>query len=186
MSDASIASRSRILARVGAPTAGKERLRRWITGLKWIQKGELDAVCEAVGFDRGAFLQERRPYLSIHQVKQLNRDGFALGGHSCDHPHLSNLQWEQAAGQIVTSCSFIAQITGKRRVPFAIPFNGVTLSRDRLEALRRESGVIDLVYDTNNLRLERDWSPKLSRANLPAGDAIDRSNLEDMVRVATC
>jgi hypothetical protein len=159
-------------------------VRRWLEGLKWTQKSELDAACEAMGLDRAAFLQDCRPYLSTEQAMQLHRDGFTLGGHTCDHPNLAHLPWEQAAEQIVASCRFVAQMTGKQRVPFAIPFNGVSLSRDRLEALRRETGVIDLIYDTNNLRLEREWIVNRVWADSPVGDAPGRSNLEDVVRWA--
>ncbi len=144
----------------------------------------LDAACEAVGFDRAAFLRDCRPYLTTEQALQLHRDGFTLGGHTCDHPNLVHLPWEEAAKEIVESSQFVADLTGMQRVPFAIPFNGVTLSRNRLETIQRDSRVIDLIYDTNNLRFEQDWVVNRVWGASAAGDAPGRSNLEKVVRLA--
>ena len=179
MDEPAVTAACRALSSFGRSIMGREDLRRWIGGLKWTQKRELDAVCEAVGFDRAAFLHDCRPYLTTEQALQLHRDGFTLGGHTCAHPNLAHLLWEEAAREIVESSRFVADLTGKQHVPFAIPFNGVTLSRNRLDAVRRESGVIDLIYDTSNLRSERDWV-----VNRVWGDAPGRSNLEKIVRLA--
>jgi peptidoglycan/xylan/chitin deacetylase (PgdA/CDA1 family) len=179
MGEPAVTAACRALSSFGISIAGREELQRWIGSLKWTQKHELDAVCEAVGFDRAAFLRDCRPYLSTEQALQLHRDGFTLGGHTCDHPNLAHLPWEEAAREVVESSRFVADLTGKKHVPFAIPFNGVTLSRNRLDTVRCESGVIDLIYDTNNLRSERNWV-----VNRVWGDAPGRSNLEKIVRLA--
>ncbi len=185
MDDDAIAAACRSVAeQVGVEIRGRDGLNRWIDGLGWTQRRELDAACRAAGFDPVAYLRDRRPYLTTEQALQLHRDGFTLGAHTCDHPELERLPWDEAARQTVESCRFVAGLTGRSRVPFAITFNGVTLSRDRLEALRSSSGVIDLVYDTNNLRVERNWIVNRIAGDLAAGDRPGRSNLEDVMRSA--
>ena len=144
----------------------------------------MEAACAAVGFDAGAFLRERRPYMTVEQAVQLRRDGFTLGGHTCDHPNLAHLGWGEATGQIAESCRFVAELAGVKKVPFAIPFNGVMLSREKLAEVRVSSGVIDVVYDTNNLRRERGWIVNRVWCDSPEGDEEGRSNLGDAVRGA--
>ncbi len=175
-----------VCSKVGAPVPDRAALRAWIDGLKWTHQRELDAACEAVGFEPHAFLRERRPYMTTEQALTLARDGFTLGGHTCDHPNLADLPWDAAAAQIADSCRFVAELVGAPKVPIAIPFNGVMLSRERLDAVRAGCGAIDLVYDTNNLRRERPWVVNRVWCDSPEGDGprSGRSNLADAVRAA--
>jgi len=168
----------------GLQLEGRGALRRWILALRWPDRAELEAACRALRFDPAAYATERRPYLTVEQARRLRDDGFTLGAHTLDHPELDALPWETVERQVVESCRFVSDLAGRARVPFAITFNGVTLDRDRLDALRGSSGAIDLVYDTNNLREERPWIVNRIACDSAVGDRPGRSNLEDVIRSA--
>jgi peptidoglycan/xylan/chitin deacetylase (PgdA/CDA1 family) len=184
-SDGEVSRACAALARdLGVELDGRAALRRFVLGLRWPQAAELDAACRALAFDPRSYAVARRPYLTLDQVRRLRDDGFTLGAHTLDHPELDALPWATAERQIVESCRLVAGLAGRARVPFAITFNGVTLDRDRLDALRSGSGVVDLVYDTNNLREERPWIVNRIACDSAAGDRPGRSNLEDVIRSA--
>ena len=73
--------------------------------------------------------------------------------------------------------------TGASRVPFAFPFTGAMLSRRRLAALHASVGVIDLMYDTDHLRRDRDFIFHRIPADAP-GDTPGVSNVPELLRRA--
>jgi peptidoglycan/xylan/chitin deacetylase (PgdA/CDA1 family) len=112
------------------------------------------------------------------QIAQLHADGFTIGAHTSDHPDLGKLgDWNEVRRQVRESCDLVHEITGRTRVPFAFPFNGLDLPRNALAALRDELGCIDLMYDTNNLMKDRSFIVNRIGCDTPAGATGERSNL---------
>ena len=157
----------------------------WIDRLSAAQVKEMDALCEAAGVDVAAFLKTARPYMTRDQILQLHRDGFTIGAHTRTHPRL----WEMSDPseidrEIVESCAAIRDLTGQPRVPFAFPFNGLWMDRDRIDIIRKKCGFIDLVFDTNNLMKDRDFMVNRIWVDSPEGAVAGRSNLPRMLRRA--
>jgi len=148
-------------------------LRAWAAGLRFRDRDAIDALCEALGVDIAAYLRERRPYLDESQLDSLLRDGFTLGAHTLEHPELAELPWMEASHQIAESCKRMRERTGRVRVPFAFPFNGLALPRGPLAALRDELGSIDLMYDTNNLMRDRAFIVNRIWCDFPARSLED-------------
>jgi peptidoglycan/xylan/chitin deacetylase (PgdA/CDA1 family) len=169
------------LATLGSPT----RLSTWLRRLRFADLDAIDATCDSLGIDVSRFLRERRPYMSGDQLARLNADGFTLGAHTTDHPELGSLQtWGAVRRQVRDSCNAVRVITGRDRVPFAFPFNGLDLGRQSLAALREELGGIDLMYDTNNLMKDRAFIVNRIWCDTPQGASADRSNLPMLIRRA--
>jgi peptidoglycan/xylan/chitin deacetylase (PgdA/CDA1 family) len=130
-------------------------------------------------------LQRYRPYVTEDEVRQLSRDGFTIGSHTMNHPELWLFSdWESVEHEIVTSCHWVREVTGQRRVPFAIPFNGKGLSRRRLADICRRHDTVDLIYDTNNLA--RDASFVVNRVHCDFAEGVygDGTNVDHLIRRA--
>ena len=175
---------ARLGPRCGARLDERDQLRRWMLGLTYPQRDELQAVCECLGVDVAAFLGRERPYMTREQILDLSRDGFTIGSHSKNHPELWLLDWREAVREIVESCEAVRTLTTQASVPFAFPFNGARLDRAKLAQLRREQPFIDLFYDTNDLRLEEAFIANRIAGDTPTGCADGESNFPRLMREA--
>jgi peptidoglycan/xylan/chitin deacetylase (PgdA/CDA1 family) len=175
---------ARLGDRYGVQLNDRERLRKWMVGLTYPERDKVDAICELLGLDIGGFLRRERPYMTREQIVDLYRDGFTIGGHSCNHPELWLLEWKDATREIVDSCDAVRELTNQERVPFAFPFNGATLSREKLAQLRREHEFLCLFYDTNDLRLEREFIANRIAGDTPARRETGKSNVPLLMREA--
>jgi peptidoglycan/xylan/chitin deacetylase (PgdA/CDA1 family) len=156
----------------GLAAQSRAEVQRWLFGLDFARRNTIDAVCECLGVNVRAFLSDRRPYMSRDQIGQLHADGFTIGAHTTDHPDLTKLaDWNDVRRQVSESCDLVRDITGRTRVPFAFPFNGLEIPRSALAALRDELGTIDLMYDTNDFM--RDWPFIVNRI---CGDPPNRAS----------
>lgn len=156
----------------------------WLDRLQFEDTDRIDAACELLGIDVPALLREGRPFLSRDQILQLHREGFAIGAHTCNHPRLDRMAWQDARCEIEDSCCAVRDLTGRVEVPFAIPFEGLRLSRDVLAALLRERPFISLVYDSNDLMHDRDFVVNRVWCDSPAPDEPARSNLPFLLQRA--
>src|SRR5262245_57669875 len=69
------------------------------------------------------------------------------------------------------------EITGRRSVPFAIPFGGRGLARDSLISLQQEEPGLSLVYDTHEVTWDRPFFVNRIPVDTPFGSWRGRSNL---------
>jgi peptidoglycan/xylan/chitin deacetylase (PgdA/CDA1 family) len=172
---------AKLQARFQLPSVAMGDIVRWLQRLAFDARETIDAVCECLGIDVAAYLRERRPYMTRAQIAQLHADGFTIGAHTSDHPQLAELRdWAEVRRQVRLSCDAVRQITGRRRVPFAFPFNGLSLPRQALAALREELG-IDLMYDTNNLMPDREFIVNRIWCDTPRRASPKSSNLPALV-----
>jgi peptidoglycan/xylan/chitin deacetylase (PgdA/CDA1 family) len=168
----------------GRRLCDRKQLRTWIVSLNYSERHKLDAACEILGLNIEQFLQRENPYMTQAQILALYHDGFTIGSHSRNHPELWLLKWEEAAREIIESCEVVRQLTGQEKVPFAFPFSGVSISRAKLAALRRDHGFLSLFYDTNNLRLEQNFIVNRVAGDTPEGCEVGRSNIPLVMRMA--
>jgi hypothetical protein len=178
-------ARARVNAGLGEASPNFDALLTRLLGLGYADRDRIDEVCRILEIDVAAWSLEHRPYMSRAQLAQLHADGFTLGGHTIDHPRLARLDSASSRReQIVGSCRWVAELTGRDRVPFAFPFNGVRVDRDELSDVREESGVIDLIYDTNDLMKDRDFIVNRIWGDTPVGGDALNSNLPGLLRRA--
>jgi peptidoglycan/xylan/chitin deacetylase (PgdA/CDA1 family) len=185
MNDAELgAVAARLGSRYRALLDTREQLGKWMLNLTYPERDKLQTLCELLALDIDEFLRRHKPYMTREQIVDLSRDGFTIGAHSCNHPELWLLNWADATREIVESCDVVRQLTLQPSVPFAFPFNGARLSRDKLAQLRREHPFVGLFYDTNDLRLERDFVVNRIGGDTPAGCEAGQSNFPLLMREA--
>ena len=166
----------------GAMLESVPAARAWLLSLGYADTALIDRACQSLGISVADFLRDRQPYMTRDQIEQLHEEGFTIGGHTSDHPELHRLgDWELIRQQVIGSCELIREITGRAQVPFAFPFNGLRLSRTKLESMRSELGSIDLMYDTNNLMRDRAFILNRICCDIPDGATATRSNLPRLI-----
>ncbi len=81
----------------------------------------VDLIARLLGVDFDAYLTSRQPYLTSEQVGQLIGTGFAIGGHSVDHPAYGLLPLEEQLRQTITSVRFLRDRFSLNYGAFAFP-----------------------------------------------------------------
>ena len=128
-----------------------EFIAQWLKSLHPPDHGGIDECFELLGWDENRYLAERRPYLTIEQVRELSNAGFTIGAHTVSHPLLSRLQPDEVRSEIIGSVETVRELTGQKEVPFAFPFSGQGVPIQILDDVRRECLSLGLVFDTGSL-----------------------------------
>ena len=179
------ARREKLGRRFEAPYRDDREFLGWIDRLPAQGVDDIDALCESLEIDLDGFLRDVRPYMTREQILQLHRDGFTIGAHTRAHPRLWELKdATEVEREIIESCAAVRDLTGQAKVPFAFPFNGLWMDRDRIDAIRKKTGFIDLFYDSNNLMRDRGSVVNRIWVDSPEGAAPGRSNLPRLLRRA--
>ncbi len=132
-------------------------LLRWLLQITAGEEPLVQELLTRLGIDARRYLQDVQPYLTSEQLRQLHRDGFTIGAHSCSHRRLQNLPRHEAEREIVESCRIVREITGAAEVPFAFPYFGGGLDRAWLAALREQHDFIGLFFDTQGVRADESF-----------------------------
>jgi peptidoglycan/xylan/chitin deacetylase (PgdA/CDA1 family) len=169
--------------RLGQTLENREDFRRWILALGPHEESRIDETCAILQVDVLGYLRERRPYLSIGQIRRLVAEGFTIGAHAMRHVPLGSLGESAAAEEIVTSCRTIQELTGRKQVPFAFPHSADGVDRAFLRRLTSEHPVVGRLFDTHRLR--RDDDIIVNRITADAPPALPGStNLPHLLHAA--
>ena len=68
------------------------------------------------------YLQEKKPYLTTHQINELLSAGYELGAHSKTHPFFDKLTFEEAEVEMIGSIIEIKQTFNTLTPSFSYPF----------------------------------------------------------------
>lgn len=170
---------------LGIPTNGRASIEQALENLRFPERETIDRLCESLSVDVAKFLRESQPYMTTQQVRQLHADGFTIGAHTRTHAELWLLDdRREVEREIVESCAFVRDLTGQEVVPFAFPFNGLWCKRDVLADIRARHEFIGLIYDTNNLMVDRDFVVNRVWCDAPDAAHPERSNVADQLRRA--
>ncbi|GHV20531.1 hypothetical protein FACS1894174_02560 [Bacteroidia bacterium] len=92
-------------------------------------------VLKSQSIDPDTFLNEKRPYLSTIQLKEMQKKGVHIGAHSANHPYYNSLEEKQQIAQTLESCSFVKKIFEQKLTTFAFPFTDTGISDSFFEAI---------------------------------------------------
>jgi len=113
----------------------------------------LDEMAEEIGLNWESWLEEKKPYMSMEQVKSLVADGFTVGSHSMDHPEFELLDEETQLEEIRESMDWVNRKLKPEIKAFAFPFTDVGVSDAVFEACRDE-GIFDISFGTAGIKRE--------------------------------
>ena len=74
------------------------------------------------------FLNEKQPYLSVAQLKEMKDKGVHIGAHSVNHPRYREITEDEQIAQTLDSCNFVKEVFNQDIATFAFPFsdNGIS------------------------------------------------------------
>jgi peptidoglycan/xylan/chitin deacetylase (PgdA/CDA1 family) len=114
-----------------------------ILDIDWSRRQLVSGAASLLGVDAGSFLQQSSPYLTTAQVKGLISQGFAIGGHSVDHPCYGLIPVSEQLRQTTVCMDHIRESFSPPVPAFAFPHSdqGVT------------PGFFDKAYEQTGLNL---------------------------------
>jgi peptidoglycan/xylan/chitin deacetylase (PgdA/CDA1 family) len=107
----------------------------------------------------------RREIVTAEQLADMHRRGLALGGHTCSHPHLSELPSEAAEREIATGRAVIEELIGEPVRTFAYPFGQVIDWTPETAAIVERLGFVcacSTVWGTVHRPEERYWLGRIA------------------------
>lgn len=102
-------------------------------------------------FNKPDFLKTEKPYLSVTQIKELQKQGFTFGAHSVNHPKYSTISLEKQLEQTIDSVEWVSKNLQEKHKVFSFPFYDIGVSKDFFKTIK---GKINLSFGTSALNLD--------------------------------
>ena len=142
-------------------------------------------ICSLLELKIHEYLRENKPYLTVSEIQELDKDGFTIGAHSLSHRKLTECSETEIETEIVESCKRIEAITGKKNIPFAFPYNSTgSIDRSFLHELKNKYTIIGLFFHGGGLIKSRDIMIGRITADQPYRLISNRSGLQKLIRRA--
>ena len=135
-----------------------------LRAVRYAQRAVLDAAGELAGLDFAGFLAQQRPYLSSAQIRSMIRDGFAMGGHSVDHPFYGDLTLAEQLRQTRVSVDYVQQKFDLPYRAFAFPHSDSGVTAEFFQKSYAEDA-LDISFGTAGL-LADSWTLHFQRFSL--------------------
>lgn len=133
----------------------KAAICRKILALKYPEKGILDSIAEIIGFDFNKYLIDRKPYMDMEQIRELQQKGFIIGAHTIDHQSLSDLDEDELINQVRESMERTLKDFSPRYRYFAFPFNDLGVNINVLGRMHEmKNSIVDLSFGSSGLKPE--------------------------------
>lgn len=144
-----------INARLGSTIRSKPAMIRKILSISYEQKKMLDSIAELLDINFETFLKIRKPYLTIHQVQELLKQGFEVGAHSLDHPMYSSLNLDEQLRQTNESMKWIKGTFSVDHRYFSFPFIDDGVTAEFFNTIyNKDNRLIDLSFGSAGLKTE--------------------------------
>ena len=114
------------------------------------RRESLDRIAEVLQVDFQRYLDEKQPYLTSGQIRELMDRGFTIGAHSIDHPYYSTLSPAEQLEQTIGSVRKIREIFRLDYGAFAFPQTDFGASQEMLKKAHA-SGLIDITFGTGGM-----------------------------------
>jgi peptidoglycan/xylan/chitin deacetylase (PgdA/CDA1 family) len=156
----------------------------WLHDLTPADSALVDQVCATLGVDWQIFLEQRQPYLTSEQIRQMCAEGFTFGAHTRSHRKLMDLSPAEIETEIVASCRRVQEITGQDVVPFSFPHSAFGVSRQLLADIRQRHSFVGLLFDTKGVRKDADFIVNRVWAERPLTPARELHPLPEVLHHA--
>lgn len=130
-----------------------------IKKITYATRGQADEVAGILGISFAQYLSEVKPFLTLDEVAVLLQQGFAIGGHSIDHPYYNQLTLEEQLFQTRQSVDFLVQQFKLPYRAFAFPHTDAGVSKIFFNTLLEGPEPMDVIFGTGNQR--KDFNPKI-------------------------
>jgi peptidoglycan/xylan/chitin deacetylase (PgdA/CDA1 family) len=146
------ATQREIANRLGVDFSQKHSLHAYILHLPYSEKNRLDAVAPLLDVDFQAYLKENKPYLTVPELKEMQKKGFTIGAHSMNHPPFGELDESEQIRQTVESCNYVRETFKERRSYFSFPFSDRGIRDSFFKAIDSQ---VDLCFGINGISIQQ-------------------------------
>lgn len=160
-----------------------------LRSIDYAQRAVLDEMESACGLDFKMFLAQQKPYLTSDQIRALLRDGFAIGGHSVDHPFYGDLALNEQLRQTKQSVDFVQKEFDVDYRAFAFPHSDAGVATEFFERSYGD-GTLQISFGTGGML--RDPWPKhfqrfsMEKTALPPRPIVCRQYARRLFRQSIC
>ena len=134
---------------------GTNKISTTLLEKKTSNERDLDKIAEWVGLDIPEYLKKNRPYMTLQEIKSLQKRGFEFGAHSMDHPLFETIQQEEQVRQVVESVNWVNHNVGSSVPAFAFPFTDFGVQKETITKIRDDAGAELLLFGTAGLKKTR-------------------------------
>lgn len=146
-SEATLAALGEVLHADSSPEAIIQAIKR----IRYGNRALTDAAGAVLGIDFNTWLAEHQPFMSSAQVQELVDQGFAIGGHSVDHPYYQDLALEEMLRQTTESVETLVNRFNLDYRAFAFPHSDAGIPKAFFDKLLQGSKpAVDLIFGTGN------------------------------------
>ena len=135
-----------------------------LRSIRYAQRAVVDAAGELAGLNFPEFLVRQKPYLSSEQIRCMIRDGFAMGGHSIEHPFYGDLTLAEQLRQTRVSVEFVQQKYDLRYRAFAFPHSDRGVATDFFQQSYADDA-LEISFGTGGL-LRDPWPSHCQRFSM--------------------
>lgn len=130
-----------------------------IKKITYTTRGQADEIAGILGISFAEYLADVKPFLTLDEVGTLLQQGFAIGGHSIDHPYYNQLTLDEQLFQTRQSVDFLVQQFQLPYRAFAFPHTDAGVSKIFFNTLLEGPHPIDVIFGTGNHK--KDFNPKI-------------------------
>ncbi len=135
-----------------------------LRSIPYAKRAVLDELESACGLDFKMFRAQQKPYLTSERIRGLLRDGFAIGGHSVDHPFYGDLTLDEQLRQTKESVEFVQKEFGIDYRAFAFPHSDAGVTTEFFERSYGD-GTLQISFGTGGL-LRDPWPKHFQRFSM--------------------
>lgn len=125
-------------------------LTKALLDVDYTRRDVLEPVAELLDYDLTGYLKTARPYLTSDQVRELLKEGHAIGAHSVDHPRYGALSLDEQLRQTRESVRFVTERFSLDYRALAFPSSDAGISRRFFHEMIH-SGEVDLCFGNHGL-----------------------------------
>lgn len=158
-------------------------LRDRLLAIPYADRGNVRAMAEILDVDIDGYVREAQPHLTSDQVKAMIAQGFAIGGHSHDHPLYGKLSLDEQLNQTRTSMEILDSKFGHKPKAFAFPHNDDGVGDEFFSTLFGEQ-TLDVSFGTSGF-VSHPYPRNIERATMEKTSApADRILTRQFARAA--
>lgn len=121
--------------------------------VSFLKSDIIDQAAEMLEIDFDTFLKEHQPYMTKSQIKQLHKQGFTIGGHSCSHPEFWLMKKNMQLNEIQKNMEWVTHHFDSKIKAFAFPFTDHGVSKKLLKKVVKDK-ICDITFGTAGLKFD--------------------------------
>ncbi len=141
-----------------------------ILHIEYFDKDILDIIAEIVEVNFNTYLEDKKPYLTSEQVKEILNEGYFVGSHSIDHPPFYKLSFYDQVIQTSESLRILKNKFELKELFFSFPFTDFEVSKKLFERIQNDQeNAVKYSFGTAGLKND-DISNHFQRIPMEVGD----------------